>query len=110
MPIVAKTVCLNELKSLLLNKLTCYNNSHKKVQIIDRQTPDYDRIRSIEVRIGIEKVSGGPQRLDQLNQLCAQIPDEQTNTTVYDLPCTPGPIDDILKTPITTWIPWSNIN
>ena len=64
-----------------------------KVQIIDRQTPDYYLFRSVDVSVGNQMVSGGPQRLSGINQLCAHVPDMKTTTTVYNLPCSPGPIN-----------------
>ena len=61
--------------------------------IVDRQTPEYNRFRAMDVRVGKTEVLGGPQRLDGINTLCATVPDVQTATTVYELICSPGPIE-----------------
>ena len=69
-----------------------------QVRIVDRQTPRFDRFRSVEVRIGMVKIEAGrPERLDGLsnhsrNSLCAKLPDVDPITTVHELTCSPGPI------------------
>ena len=58
---------------------------------------EFNLFRSVDVRVGETKVIGGPKRLDGINSLCAHIPDEQSNTTVYELTCAPGPIKGNLE-------------
>ena len=61
--------------------------------IVDRQTPDFDRFRAVEVRVGDTKIVGGPQVLSGVNTLCATVPDVHADTTVHELTCSPGPVE-----------------
>ena len=63
-----------------------------QVTLVARQTPDFDRFRSIEVRVGDTRIVGGTQVLSGINTLCATIPDVVTDTTVYEMACSPGPV------------------